>query len=94
MDALRNDIWREAEEDRARDVSLQALLAVVAQQVQEEAGRDLEEAPWLWMERVVLMAGVVGSAWLARGGLVRLVRRVFNWRPRVDPSAPALELDV
>ena len=54
MDAIRNDIWREAEDDRARDASLQALLAVVAQQVQEEAGRDLEEAPWLWMERVVL----------------------------------------
>lgn len=95
--AIREDLWREAAADRARDEELgrdvAALMALMGELGREERVRDLEAEPWEWVERISLLLGLTISGWMARGGLVRACRRL--WRALVGPPpspAPVIEL--
>ncbi len=94
MMAIREDVWREAVADRERDEALAAgvaalqasVLGAVRRAEEAEAIRDQLAEPWEWVERASLLLGLAVSGWLARGGLRRLVQRLFCRRP---PAAPA-----
>jgi hypothetical protein len=86
--AIREDVWRDAAEDRARDegvakavAAVQAGLEAVLREEAGEAARDAADLPWVWLERAVLLGGLLVSGWLAKGGLQRL------WQRCCGPSA-------
>ena len=96
LEAVRDDLWREgramsdaAAADRVRDEDLDRAVEAMRQQLalllREEAAERAYEAadyPWEWAERVWLLLGLVVTAWLGRGGLVRACRRLVGWRQR------------
>ena len=95
MSALREDYWREASEDRARDeavkqavAAVQAGLEAVLRAEASEEARDVADLPWTWLERVVLLGGLAVSGWLAKGGLQRLWQRCC----RPSEAEPVLPL--
>jgi len=96
ISAIRTDFWREAAEDRARDdevaeavKAVQAALETVLAEEREEEERDAADLPWAWAERAALILGLAVSAWVSRGGLLRMWRRL---RPsstvKVEQAAP------
>ncbi len=92
--AIREAGWREAVGDRGRDEALAAgvaapqasVLGAVRRAEDAEAIRDQLAEPWEWVERASLLLGLAVSGWLGRGGLRRLVQRLFCRQP---PAAPA-----
>jgi hypothetical protein len=94
--SIRADLWREAAEDRSRDEevakaveAVAAALQTVLAEEQEEEARDAADLLWAWAERAVLILGLAVSAWVSKGGLLRVWRR---WRsasaPKVEQSVP------
>jgi hypothetical protein len=91
MNAVRDDIAREAMADAARDTQLLRVVSAVANALEGEEARDAAELPWLWFERAVIILGALGSAWLARGGLRSFLRRCRCWRASAAPSEAQVE---
>ena len=95
VNSLREDLWREASEDRSRDEVVKkaveavaaGLEAVLREEAAEEA-RDAADVPWMWLERVVLLGGLVLSGWLSRGGLWRLWQRCHKSASGAAASSP------
>ena len=76
MEGLREDLWREVLAERDRDAAAERVAAETGRLLQALLRHEQEEVPWEWAERALMMAGVLVSAWVARGGLRRLWRRI------------------
>ncbi len=99
--AIREDVWREATADRERDEGLAAgvaalqasVLAAVRRSEEAEALRDQLAEPWEWVERASLLLGLAVSGWLARGGLRKVIRRLWCRRGQAAPAPALVDLE-
>ena len=87
MDGMREDLWREMLAERDRDAAAERLAAETSRMMAALLRHEEAEVPWEWAERALMIAGVIISGWVARGGLMRLWRRV-----RGQPVTPAPEV--
>ena len=84
MEGMREDLWREMLAERDRDAAAERLAAETSRMMAALLRHEEAEVPWEWAERALMIAGVLISGWVARGGLMRLWRRV-----RGEPAMPA-----
>ena len=91
---LREDFWRELLAERDRDAAAQRAAAESSRLLAALLQHEEAEVPWEWAERALMIAGVLISGWVARGGLMRLWRRVRGLPVAPAPGAPKPEAAV
>jgi hypothetical protein len=91
MEGVREDLWREMLAERDRDADAARVAAEASRMMAAILRHEEAEVPWEWAERALMIAGVVVSGWLARGGLWRLWRRLRGLPVAPAPAAPKLE---
>jgi hypothetical protein len=94
MDGVREDLWREMLAERDRDAAAERLAAETSRIMAALLRHEEAEVPWEWAERALMIAGVIVSGWLARGGLWRLWRRLRGQPVTPAPAAPKLSAAV
>ena len=74
--------------ERDRDAAAQRAAAESSRLLAALLQHEEAEVPWEWAERALMIAGVLISGWVARGGLMRLWRRVRGLPVTPAPGAP------
>ena len=91
MDGMIEDFWWELLAERDRDAAAQRVAAESSRMLAALLRHEEAEVPWEWAERALMIAGVLISGWVARGGLMRLWRRVRGEPPTPAPGVPMPE---